>query len=497
MDTDAFMCCTDGSEAVTVGIDMKEFPQRDKRADRRASRKAARAAKKAAMVGEVLFSEDDDEEPDASTRDGDGGGDDARDELTAGDASSLQDALKETALSGFYSTVQYRLVEEAGAGQRTLSMALLAESVVAMAMLLLSVVALNAVWIVQSANFAWDNYLEDDAYMGYLYPRGTSQPSRTAALNFVANPLYFGVPAFVFVSLLATAFAITVALEKTVESLIISAGLLQSTFFHDGTMTLPKGAAAWVYVALAFLVQQLRLLLALVMVEQTIQIVGTSDGPLNILLNATALMFLLALDEGFGIGKAHSVYGDVFAGRDDDRLAARRKAGSLGPCPLDRVAKTIYAAPGLELQPLVQALSLVGIALTVIVGEVAMQRHTSKAEIVIADDFVYELHPSVANTYQVCQLAAAIILCIVVNWSAYYATRNLKLTLASLVLDFLVLQVIYIVLYEWVIGQLLWFGKSAASSPLIWGAQRIYRNHGGDAVLQTGSVFGGSDYDGE
>ena len=68
---------------------------------------------------------------------------------------------------------------------------------------------------------------------------------------------------------------------------------------------------------------------------------------------------------------------------------------------------------------------------------------------------------------------------------------------AASVLDFLVLQVIYIVLYEWVIGQLLWFGKSAASSPLIWGAQRIYRNHGGDAVLQTGSVFGGSDYDGE
>lgn len=90
-----------------------------------------------------------------------------------------------------------------------------------------------------------------------------------------------------------------------------------------------------------------------------------------------------------------------------------------------------------------------------------MQRQTSKGRIVIADDYIYEKHPSVANTYQVCQLVTAVILCVVVNWSACYATRNLKLAVASAVLDFLALMVIYAVLYEWVIGQLLWFGKSA------------------------------------
>ena len=187
----------------------------------------------------------------------------------------------------------------------------------------------------------------------------------------------------------------------------------------------------------------------------------------------------------------HSVYGDLFAGREAAALAARRAAGALGPCPLDRVAKTVCASPWVWLQPVVQGLSLAGVAITVLVGEVAMQRQTSKGRIVIADDYIYEKHPSVANTYQVCQLVTAVILCVVVNWSACYATRNLKLAVASAVLDFLALMVIYAVLYEWVIGQLLWFGKSAETDEFIWGFQRLYRSRGSDAVLDTGSVING------
>ena len=76
-------------------------------------------------------------------------------------------------------------------------------------------------------------------------------------------------------------------------------------------------------------------------------------------------------------------------------------------------------------------------------------------------------------------------------WSACYATRNLKLAVASAVLDFLALMVIYAVLYEWVIGQLLWFGKSAETDAFIWGFQRLYRSRGSDAVLDTGSVING------
>ena len=126
--------------------------------------------------------------------------------------------------------------------------------------------------------------------------------------------LYFGVPVFVFITLVATAVSITFELEGAIESLIISAGLLSSTFVDGGRVTLPRTFAAWTYVTLAFLVQQLRLLLALVMVEQTIQIVGTSDGPLNILLNATALMFLLGLDSGFGIGATRSAVPETISG---------------------------------------------------------------------------------------------------------------------------------------------------------------------------------------
>ncbi|KAK7248280.1 hypothetical protein SO694_0022907 [Aureococcus anophagefferens] len=482
------MSCFNGQEAPAdgEGVDLMELPAQDEqntitrltRPSRKAAKKARKTAvKKKARTEEIMVSEDSADDDEAADAAGDGGGD-ARDGAGDADAvSGLRDALRESASGGFYSTVQYNLVREAQAGTRSLSPGLVAQALVAMALLLLSIVALGAVWFAQSADFSWYNYLEDDEYMAYLYPQGPPQPSRTDALNPNGRILYFGVPVFVFITLVATAVSITFELEGAIESLIISAGLLSSTFVDGGRVTLPRTFAAWTYVTLAFLVQQLRLLLALVMVEQTIQIVGTSDGPLNILLNATALM--------------HSVYGDLFAGREAAALEARRAAGALGPCPLDRVAKTVCSSPWVWLQPVVQGLSLAGVAITVLVGEVAMQRQTSKGRIVIADDYIYEKHPSVANTYQVCQLVTAVILCVVVNWSACYATRNLKLAVASTVLDFLALMVIYAVLYEWVIGQLLWFGKSAETDSFIWGFQRLYRSRGSDAVLDTGSVVNG------
>ncbi|KAH8094062.1 hypothetical protein JL720_4051 [Aureococcus anophagefferens] len=454
------MSCFNGQEAPAdgEGVDLMELPAQDEqntitrltRPSRKAAKKARKTAvKKKARTEEIMVSEDSADDDEAADAAGDGGG----------DARATAPATRTPSRASGTRSARAR------------------RALVAMALLLLSIVALGAVWFAQSADFSWYNYLEDDEYMAYLYPQGPPQPSRTDALNPNGRILYFGVPVFVFITLVATAVSITFELEGAIESLIISAGLLSSTFVDGGRVTLPRTFAAWTYVALAFLVQQLRLLLALVMVEQTIQIVGTSDGPLNILLNATALM--------------HSVYGDLFAGREAAALEARRAAGALGPCPLDRVAKTVCSSPWVWLQPVVQGLSLAGVAITVLVGEVAMQRQTSKGRIVIADDYIYEKHPSVANTYQVCQLVTAVILCVVVNWSACYATRNLKLAVASTVLDFLALMVIYAVLYEWVIGQLLWFGKSAETDSFIWGFQRLYRSRGSDAVLDTGSVVNG------
>ncbi|KAK7253709.1 hypothetical protein SO694_00002339 [Aureococcus anophagefferens] len=440
------MSCFNGQEAPAdgEGVDLMELPAQDEqntitrltRPSRKAAKKARKTAvKKKARTEEIMVSEDSADDDEAADAAGDGGGD-ARRRRRRGRRLGPRGARRESASGGFYSTVQYNLVREAQAGTRSLSPGLVAQALVAMALLLLSIVALGAV-------------------------------------------------------------CITFELEGAIESLIISAGLLSSTFVDGGRVTLPRTFAAWTYVALAFLVQQLRLLLALVMVEQTIQIVGTSDGPLNILLNATALMFLLGLDSGFGIGATRSAVPETTSGTPVQQnlsssvtskhsvwrplrgqaaaLEARRAAGALGPCPLDRVAKTVCSSPWVWLQPVVQGLSLAGAATRSWSARSRCSAQTSKGRIVIADDYIYEKHPSVANTYQVCQLVTAVILCAVVNWSACYATRNLKLAVASTVLDFLALMVIYAVLYEWVIGQLLWFGKSAETDAFIWGFQRLYR----------------------
>ena len=317
------MSCFNGQEAPAdgEGVDLMELPAQDEqntitrltRPSRKAAKKARKTAvKKKARTEEIMVSEDSADDDEAADAAGDGG--DADGDGDADAVSSLRDALRESTSGGFYSTVQYNLVREAQAGTRSLSPGLVAQALVAMALLLLSIVALGAVWFAQSADFSWYSYLEDDEYMAYLYPQGPPQPSRTDALNPNGRILYFGVPVFVFITLVATAVSITFELEGAIESLIISAGLLSSTFVDGGRVTLPRTFAAWTYVTLAFLVQQLRLLLALVMVEQTIQIVGTSDGPLNILLNATALMFLLGLDSGFGIGATRSAVPETTGG---------------------------------------------------------------------------------------------------------------------------------------------------------------------------------------
>ena len=128
-------------------------------------------------------------------------------------------------------------------------------------------------------------------------------------------------------------------------------------------------------------------------------------------------------------------------------------------------------------QPALELASLTGIAMTIMSGVVAMQRHTVDAEMLVADDYIYALYPKMANVYQICQLFSWFIVLAFVVGSAGFAARNRKVVAAAFVIDFFVFQAIHIILFDWVIGSIIIQGASAKSHPLVWGSQMIYRTH--------------------
>ncbi|KAH8098663.1 hypothetical protein JL720_1623 [Aureococcus anophagefferens] len=398
-------------------------------------------------------------------------------------AASIEDRVQNT----FHTRVVYLLVRNSGG---PLDLGVAAGVAISLGMLVLSVAALCAVWITQAAAVDW-TYLDDDAYVNYLYPAGMSTPSMTSKVQH-NEPSHFGVPVFVFLTLLATVFTVITGAQGSLQNLVVSHCLLMTKLVENGPRRAPSGG--WrtaLSLFLAYAVYHMRILLLVVTVEQSVQIIGTSDGPLNILLNATALLFLVNLDVGFGVGPRYTSFGAVFD--DDDGGAVVGGAGD-PPCPAAVVARTVADAPRSRARLLFAAeqFTLLALAILILTGVVSMQRITSDAEMIVADDKLFADYPRLVNTYQVCQLLVIVLICGCVNVAAYCgATGDAALSFAAGILDFFLAEMFHVVVYEWAIRDLLLTGFSAKSHPIVWGGQRIYRTH------QTGynQYFGGSMYD--
>jgi len=262
------------------------------------------------------------------------------------------------------------------------------------------------------------------------------------------------------------------------------------------------------------------------------QILGTSDGPFNLLLNSLATAFVLEIDEVIFVDMpSHNFYGVEHAShrsRYARRLRLARNRFRDAVAAVERAPRSLRS-----LYDATSWLFPLGVGGCVFQITLLMQHYTSKGQLIVVDDDSYfgAHHTQLTKSYNwlVYGLLAVILVdlevavfvvaadggessrvrdaAVAARGGGARAPRAAAASLAWLLFTGAVLVVARIVVVRWVLGNLLPFGMSAASLPLdFWDSvdptpnrpedRYDYDYDYGEAAYGNGADYAyGGDYD--
>jgi len=198
--------------------------------------------------------------------------------------------------------------------------------------------ALCSIWLQQfalhgvdaSLFFVWrfGQRIDDDVVVNTAFPGGPQYPANYEFMNSydTSNANSFGVPSSTWLTLLFCVFAVVLEMHDVVEEqrvlyLLVRRGPAFCAPSSSGVCSwacwadpLTRWLAAWI-------LHGARFCLLLKFLAITVELLGTSDGPLELVLNSLALGFVLEFDQAASLiltadgPLKHSVFGRLTVGR--------------------------------------------------------------------------------------------------------------------------------------------------------------------------------------
>ena len=303
---------------------------------------------------------------------------------------SLTEKHVETVLASFYSKAKTLLLFS-----DRWSLGLAARTVTALCTIWLQQFALHGVDA--SLFFVWrfSQRIHDDEVQNTAFPGGVQYPANYQFMNSydTSNANSFGVPSSTWLTLLFCTFAIVLEMHDVVEEQRVLYLLVRrGPAWPNDTRAMVDAGSRW---AAAWLLHGARFCLILKFLAISVELLGTSDGPLELVLNSLALGFVLEFDQAASLVLTadgplkHSVFGRLTVSR------YRRGPGrdkSILRTPLEAAFRAILTNANKKGRGLIAIYNAVErmkpIVITFVVFHLAfrLQRFTSRGRFVTVDD---------------------------------------------------------------------------------------------------------------
>ena len=292
------------------------------------------------------------------------------------------DKLYEIANDSFYFRVSARIMHE------PLRLKSFGYWLLTLLCMYLQILCLTTVWFStwwQYANSVW--YDDESEEVTEAYPAGLSYPQNWRETLKYYNTLYFGVSSVVLVPLVLCSTMLMYSVSVETKQIKASAMILYD--FTSRTPTQRSCAARAAVVAKIFMcwtIFLMRVTNVWYYLDIASQLLGDSDGPINLLLNAVALQFILELD-GQVLIDIPSENSFCWA-KDEARIAAYIGALKDARLRLRRCVKNYHETGrlGTFCAAAVSWLSAVGTAFCIFFIGLKLQSYTNEGRFSTVDD---------------------------------------------------------------------------------------------------------------
>lgn len=384
--------------------------------------------------------------------------------------------MYEEANDSFYFRVTARIL------YRPLSLSTSLYFLLTLACITLQIAALCSVSLTTWWWFATAEWFSgDDENISKLYPAGPSYPQNwVETMDFYDNKA-FGVCIIVIVPLFLSAIMIGFSAASEIKELkagrILIGPAMSAMIRMD--FGLPK-AALFGKIFMCCLIYYFRMSLSWYYFGIASQLLGNSDGPVNLLLNSMALVFVLEVDQNICIDMPHS---NSFSwAKDKAKIESYIGTLKAARLVLRKAVKNFHGTSPIFTRGVTVLgwLCSIGVPGAVFLIGMGMQEHTTRGEFVTVDDD-YPIgkngghQPGLTYVYNCSMYALLIVLLLDVHCSVHAAKsdsssiRSILETLVLFCLDGAIVVLLYIVCIDW--GLMLFFYQLSPKTdklPNIW-----------------------------
>lgn len=291
---------------------------------------------------------------------------------------SIQEHLELSAFGSFYCYTQFRLVHTRFTGRLVFNTACAYGAALLQCYILVTVLDTKFIHFdnrhVDGGNFQKASKF----YKENPYRAGAETPSNWYALTRHGH--FSGVPCIVTGPLFFGSLMIALSLRSELHELIVGSLLVVPRREELASCRTRREKTEWVLAHVsAYGIHIMRCVLIFLYLQATMCVLGTSNGPFEILLDCLTLMFILELDNLIKLDSKHTLFGR--AGRASGReKVLSRKLRTIATSVID--AGTV----GRKAEANVENFLVCSLAAYMTVGTFRMQRITSRGRVTMSDD---------------------------------------------------------------------------------------------------------------
>ena len=380
---------------------------------------------------------------------------------------TVSDSLLGACEESFYSRAMTKCALEPAP---TVETALL--SVATLAMIFVQIASINTIrqflWYLKWGGMV-DAHVDDDAWLAETFRAGVPYPVDFHH-DIDDGVLAAGVPSFLVPPMFFCSLLLGITVSGAMRATKASYVVLRWAAAHELEHVTLSGAA---HLCVAWTIHVARLSLVAYFALISVAILGTADGPFNLLLNSLAMCFIFEIE----VLLRHDVPSHGFFGALDRRVATRHLEWRLALRDVFRgvAADVRAAAEHPALRVVYRAYETLGeLALGALVLTVtwAMQRRTTRGDIVTNDDDWITDTPGLTRIYKGCGLAIFSLLVFDCHFAWFFASKDRRkrpwLRVLAFLVDLAAVAVVVIVAVEWAVGWLMSWNLSAKSHPFEW-----------------------------
>lgn len=350
--------------------------------------------------------------------------------------------------------------------------------VTAMLLVCLQEVALGCVWAVEWLEFAYQDIQqmrEEDNYPTQFQSimRANAEANVDTDPDMWGNVFLSNVPVFTLLPMILVAYLLSIIVMEGFNEITLGSCVLR---YMPSRRRGAAVAASWEFAlrwGMAYCLVLSRIALAISFFQTAATLVGLSNGPIDIIMNSLALVFILEMDRAV----CHDLPGTrIHSSRrerdalDASHAALRDVAAGLAKT-MDRTTPAV-----LDAQSVFSRTLEVGYAAVVFAVSREIQTKTNKGMIYIADDGwsdEYDIADRVTAVYNWSSLGITLLMLLYLNATAtphaIHAdatwARTFAVFAAYFVADVLGFFFFYYVINHWVLRNLAIFGASPRTIP--------------------------------